>query len=94
MADGDTYQHGVVDNDPVVTVTVGAGARRVRVINMTGTTKLAFTVNGTAPSMSGNNRVLPARAGANAVVDMEGGGTAVKLLGEAAGTDYSVWVAG
>lgn len=92
MADNDAYQHGTVDDSPGATITVAAGTRRVRVINRTGTGPLAFTTNGATPSLTGNNPVLPASVGASATKDMEGGGTAVKLLSDATGTAFSVWV--
>lgn len=91
MADFDQYQHGTVDDSPVVSVVVGTGARRVRVVNRGGTAEIAVTTNGNTPSLSGSNRIVPAAVGASVVCDMEGG-TAVKLLSDATGTTYSVWV--
>lgn len=92
MAATDQFQYGTVDDDPVATVTLPDGAHRVRVINMSGGTKLAFTTNGATPSLTGNNRVLPASIGASVTADMEGGNDTVKLIGASGGTDYGVWV--
>lgn len=93
MASGDPYQHGTVAAS-AATVTLPAGTHRVRVVNLAGTGRLAVTTNGNTPSLTGNNRVLPASVGASVTCDMEGGGTAVKVISDATGTDYSVWVVG
>lgn len=92
MASGDSYQYGSVDDDPVVSVTLPDGARRVRVINMSGAQKIGFTTNGATPSLTGNNRVIPASVGASVTADMEGGTDVVKLISAAGATDYGVWV--
>lgn len=92
MAAGDQHQHGTADDSPVVTITVPAGTAQVRVINMTGAAQLAFTTDGSTPSLTGNNKVLPASIGSSALADMAGGSTAVKLLSDATGTAFSVWV--
>lgn len=93
MADHDSYQHGTVDDDPVVSVTLPTGTRRVRVINRSGAAEIAVSTNGATPSLSGNNPIIPASIGASAALDMSSAaGGVLKLLSTATSTTYSVWV--
>jgi len=74
-------KHGTLVAATVATVTLTVDCRDVEVLNRTGDAEIFFTVDGSTPTVAGDNtHVLPAQIGSLIVAVPETGNTVVKLI--------------
>lgn len=73
-------RHGTLAATIVTTINVGSDARDIEVLNRDGAAEIFFTVDGTEPTIEGDDMyVLPAAIGSMVVQSPGAGDTVVKL---------------
>lgn len=83
-------RHGTLTANVVTTVTVAKAVSTIEVVNVNGAGSIYFTVNGTNPTVGGDDcEIVAAGTGAAFLVDAPNNPVSVKLI-SAEATEYTV----